>query len=363
MVARLHRRSFSGGAADIRIQRWNGSAWVNYLSSSGPGASKLVDTKANSAGQYRIQIYTSSQVGVPTRGIFDVVPATCTGLDTCFGASGKNCMGFPNGSCSEQSDGQYRCDITVGANMHDSCCSANPNGSNCGGNGSAICTAPVGSSYKNPYTCCQAEWDHAVGDAAAFRLHKALMDPVKTGYRRTTLATTVVVGGKVTAKPLPASGANPGAIKAPAGTKLWLPDAQQGWCVSGDLRLRAAGATRRASDLRLLAEGGETTPRRRQRKHPPYRRPEPMANAPNQTWTWDITLLRGPHRGSYYRLYVVLDLFSRYTVGWLLARTENGSSPPASCATPARRRVSNSLNSSSTPTAALRRLHCPSPIC
>lgn len=75
---------------------------------------------------------------------------------------------------------------------------------------------------------------------------------------------------------------------------------------------------------RLLAKGGETTPRRRQRKHPPYRRPELMANAPNQTWTWDITLLRGPHRGSYYRLYVVLDLFSRYTVGWLLARTENG---------------------------------------
>jgi len=49
-----------------------------------------------------------------------------------------------------------------------------------------------------------------------------------------------------------------------------------------------------------------------------------MATKPNQTWTWDITLLRGPHRGIYYRLYVVLDLFSRYTVGWLLARTENG---------------------------------------
>lgn len=75
---------------------------------------------------------------------------------------------------------------------------------------------------------------------------------------------------------------------------------------------------------RLLASGGETTPRRRQRTHPPYRRPELMATAPNQTWTWDITLLRGPHRGVYYRLYVVLDLFSRYTVGWLLARTENG---------------------------------------
>jgi len=75
---------------------------------------------------------------------------------------------------------------------------------------------------------------------------------------------------------------------------------------------------------RLLAQCGETTPRRRQRKHPPYKRPELMATAPNQTWTWDITLLRGPHRGVYYRLYVVLDLFSRYVVGWLLARVENG---------------------------------------
>jgi hypothetical protein len=243
MVARLHRRSFSGGTADIRIQRWNGLGWVNYLSSSGSGARKLVDTTANTAGQYRIQIYTNSAVGVPSRAIFDVVPATCTGLDTCFGASGKNCEGFPNGSCSEQNDGQYLCDITVGANMHDSCCSANPNGSNCGGNGSAICPAPVGSTYKNPYTCCQAEWDHAVGDAAAFRLHKFLMDPVKTGYRRTTLATTVVAGGKVTAKPLPASGANPGAIKAPAGTKLWLPDAQQGWCVSGSFTSNGNDAT------------------------------------------------------------------------------------------------------------------------
>jgi len=73
---------------------------------------------------------------------------------------------------------------------------------------------------------------------------------------------------------------------------------------------------------RLLAQCGETTPRRRQRKHPPYQRPELMATAPNQTWTWDITLLRGPHRGVYYRLYVILDLFSRYTVGWLLARRQ-----------------------------------------
>lgn len=243
MLARLHRREFSGGTADIRIQRHNGFAWVNYLSSSGTGARKLVDTTAATTGYYRIQIYTSSAAGVPTRGIFDVVPASCTGLDICFGASGKNCDGFPNGSCSEQQDGRYRCDVTVGANMHDSCCSANPNGSNCGGNGSALCTAPAGSNYNAPYTCCKAEWDHAVGDAVAFRLHKFLMDPVKTGYRRTTLATTVVVNGQVTAKPTPASGANPGGIKAPAGTKLWTPDAQQGWCASNSFIVSGSDAT------------------------------------------------------------------------------------------------------------------------
>lgn len=243
MVARLHRRSFSGGTADIRIQRWTGVGWANYLSSSGTGARKLVDTTASATGTYRIQIYSSSVGGVPTRGMFDVVPATCTGLDTCFGASGKNCEGFPNGSCSEQQDGRYLCDVTVGANMHDSCCSANPNGSNCGGNGGAQCTPPAGSSYKAPYTCCQAEWDHAVGDAAAFRLHKYLMDPVKTGYRRTTLATTTVVNGQVTAKPTAASGYNPGAIRAPAGTKLWTPDAQQGWCASNLFIVNGSDAT------------------------------------------------------------------------------------------------------------------------
>jgi putative transposase len=75
---------------------------------------------------------------------------------------------------------------------------------------------------------------------------------------------------------------------------------------------------------RLLRQRGESTPRRRQRQHPPYQRPELTASAPNQVWTWDITLLRGPHRGTYYRLYVILDLFSRFIVGWMLAHTESG---------------------------------------
>ncbi len=50
----------------------------------------------------------------------------------------------------------------------------------------------------------------------------------------------------------------------------------------------------------------------------------PGLHAPNQTWTWDITLLRGPHRGAFFRLYVILDLFSRFVVGWLLGHHENG---------------------------------------
>jgi hypothetical protein len=234
MVARLHRRSFSTGTADIRIQRFDGANWVNFLSSSGTGADKLVNTTAPSSGSYRIQIYSVSSTGVPTRGIFDVVASTCAGTDRCFGASGPNCNSITGGgSCGEQSDGQYQCDVTVGSHMHDSCCSAFPNGEWCGGTGAQTCTPPAGSNYGGTYICCKAEWDHAVNDAASFRLHKRLLDPVRTGYRRTTIAVTTVVGGQVTARPTPASGNNPGSMLAPAGTKMWVVDAQQGWCASG----------------------------------------------------------------------------------------------------------------------------------
>lgn len=74
---------------------------------------------------------------------------------------------------------------------------------------------------------------------------------------------------------------------------------------------------------RLLAASGESGERRAQRgpmKHP---KPTLTATAPNQIWTWDITKLRGPLPGVFYCLYVVLDLFSRMTVGWLLAERES----------------------------------------
>lgn len=74
---------------------------------------------------------------------------------------------------------------------------------------------------------------------------------------------------------------------------------------------------------RILAAAGEVKERRDQLRHPTYKRPELLATGPNQLWSWDITKLRGPAKGHYYQLYVVLDVYSRYVVGWLLATHES----------------------------------------
>jgi len=74
---------------------------------------------------------------------------------------------------------------------------------------------------------------------------------------------------------------------------------------------------------RILKEQDESRERRNQRTHPTYTRPELLATVPNQLWSWDITWLRGPHRLDYYYLYVILDVFSRFTVGWMLAAEES----------------------------------------
>ncbi len=73
---------------------------------------------------------------------------------------------------------------------------------------------------------------------------------------------------------------------------------------------------------RLLAVAGESRERRRQRTHPAKKKPELIARRPNQVWSWDITKLQGPQRGIYYQLYVIIDIFSRYVVGWTIAAAE-----------------------------------------
>jgi putative transposase len=75
---------------------------------------------------------------------------------------------------------------------------------------------------------------------------------------------------------------------------------------------------------RLLRSFGEVRERRRQATHPPRVRPELVAHGPNAVWSWDITKLKGPTKGTYYDLYVVLDIFSRYVVAWCVAPTESG---------------------------------------
>jgi putative transposase len=76
---------------------------------------------------------------------------------------------------------------------------------------------------------------------------------------------------------------------------------------------------------RLLAAEQASRERRRQRKHPVYAKPELVATAPNQVWSWDITKLLGPRKWTYYYLYVLLDLYSRYAVGWMVADRENAT--------------------------------------
>jgi putative transposase len=76
---------------------------------------------------------------------------------------------------------------------------------------------------------------------------------------------------------------------------------------------------------RILAAHAEVRERRDQLRHPAYAKPELLATQPNQVWSWDITKLLGPTKWTYYYLYVMLDIFSRYVVGWLLAERETST--------------------------------------
>lgn len=76
---------------------------------------------------------------------------------------------------------------------------------------------------------------------------------------------------------------------------------------------------------RVLAANTEVRDRREQLRHPHYAAPQLLATKPNELWSWDITRLRGPTKWTYYYLYVLLDVFSRYVVGWMLAQRESAA--------------------------------------
>jgi putative transposase len=72
----------------------------------------------------------------------------------------------------------------------------------------------------------------------------------------------------------------------------------------------------------LASEHGNVKERRAQVERPNYRKPELLATKPNEVWSWDITKLKGPAKWSYFYLYVILDIYSRYVVGWMIAHRE-----------------------------------------
>jgi putative transposase len=76
---------------------------------------------------------------------------------------------------------------------------------------------------------------------------------------------------------------------------------------------------------RLLRKAGEARERRAQATHPAKVKPELVAHQPNSVWSWDITKLHGPAKWTYYYLYVILDIFSRYVVGWMAASCESAA--------------------------------------
>ena len=74
---------------------------------------------------------------------------------------------------------------------------------------------------------------------------------------------------------------------------------------------------------RILSDAQEVRERRNPLRHPNYQKPELLATGPNQVWSWDITKLLGPAKWTYFYLYVILDIFSRYVVGWMIASRES----------------------------------------
>ena len=98
---------------------------------------------------------------------------------------------------------------------------------------------------------------------------------------------------------------------------------------------------------------GESRERRDQLVHPAYQKPELLATAPNQLWSWDITKLLGPAKWTYFYLYVILDVFSRYVVGWMVAHSgERGTGQAVHRGDHSASTRFPPANSPSTPTAA-----------
>ena len=104
---------------------------------------------------------------------------------------------------------------------------------------------------------------------------------------------------------------------------------------------------------RILADAGEVRERRNVLHHPAYARPELLATGPNELWSWDISKLRGPAKWTYFQLYVILDVFSRYVAGWMVATRESATLAERLIADTSPSRASRPARSPSTPTGGV----------
>ena len=107
---------------------------------------------------------------------------------------------------------------------------------------------------------------------------------------------------------------------------------------------------------RLLAANGEVRERRDQLTHPAYARPELLAEQPNKLWSWDISKLKGPATWSCFHLYVILDVFSRYCVGWTVQERENAEIAKALIAQASEQETGDPRRSRRWPGVAARRM-------
>jgi putative transposase len=122
-------------------------------------------------------------------------------------------------------------------------------------------------------------------------------------------------------------------IKVLTGPRFCDKSVAQTWAILLDEGVYLASMSTMHRLLRLIGQAGD---RRDQAAHPARARPELTATKPGQVWTWDITKLRGPDRGVYYDLYVIIDIYSRYVVGWTVAAREDADIAKALIASAAR---------------------------
>ncbi len=163
---------------------------------------------------------------------------------------------------------------------------------------------------------CFAELEPLVGTAGACRgsgkaraTHYRRCQPPKLGPRRPRGTPANALSPEETGELL-------ALLRSP---RFWDLAPAQVWAIALDEGTYLASIS---TMYRVLRACGEVRERRSQATHPTRARPELMADKPNMCWSWDITKLRGPDKGVWFDLYIAIDIFSRYVVGWTVATTE-----------------------------------------